>query len=308
MPRLVKHFRRAATIAVVALPVAYAPIFPSTRRSVSCRSPTVAHALHSPSSTADSRCCRAHVRPISRRLSPRAEGGSHLRDGLLGWAALTYLHTNWRQENIAGANAALERLAPTREARLAKAGTPRERMYGAAVEAYVATGVAEPQRARAFMDTMYALARAYPADLDARAFAALAGLTVNGLWPPADPAQRAREHDVAEAFAMGVFKESPRHPGGVHYVIHVNDDPTYASAHPLPHAHTRRSHLTLITRSTCRRTSSCSSASGTKRRAAMNAHGRVARNANVHRGRGTERQLAFASVAPVFVSPAGSVA
>jgi tetratricopeptide (TPR) repeat protein len=143
--------------------------------------------------------------------------------------AATYVHSAWRQENLAAANAALERLAPTREARLARAGTPRERLYGAALEALVAKGVPEQQRVRAWSDTMHAIAAAYPHDLDARAFAAIGARTVSYLYPAADSAQRARDHDAAEALAMSVYKESPGHPGGVHYVIHINDDPIYAA-------------------------------------------------------------------------------
>jgi tetratricopeptide (TPR) repeat protein len=143
--------------------------------------------------------------------------------------AATYVHSAWRQENLAAANAALERLAPTREARLARAGTPRERQYGAAIEALVAKGVPEQQRIRAWSDTMHAIAAAYPHDLDARAFAALGAMNLNYLYPAADSAQRDRDHAAAEALAMSVYKESPKHPGGVHYVIHINDDPIYAA-------------------------------------------------------------------------------
>ena len=143
--------------------------------------------------------------------------------------AMTYVHTAWRQENLAAANTALDRLAPTRDARLAKAGTSRERAYGAAIEALVAKNLDEARRVHAFSDTMHAIAAKYPKDLDARSFAALGGMNVSYLWPAADPAQRERDHSESEALAYGVFKESPKHPGGVHYLIHVNDDPTYAS-------------------------------------------------------------------------------
>ncbi|MEO8336058.1 MAG: tetratricopeptide repeat protein [bacterium] len=142
--------------------------------------------------------------------------------------AMTYIHTAWRQENLVAANAALDRLGASRDVRIAKAGSPRERMYGAAIEALVAKGASESQRVHGFADTMLALARTYPRDLDARSFASLGLMNVNYLWPAADSAQRASDHDVAEALAIGVFRESPRHPGGVHYVIHVNDDPVYA--------------------------------------------------------------------------------
>src|SRR4051812_42061119 len=43
--------------------------------------------------------------------------------------AMTYTHPVWNEQDTAAARAALARLAPTREARLAKARTPRERAW-----------------------------------------------------------------------------------------------------------------------------------------------------------------------------------
>src|SRR3954454_15318694 len=52
------------------------------------------------------------------------------------WAeALTYSHLLWGQDDAAAARRAIGRLAASREARLAKAVTPRERAYGTAIEA-----------------------------------------------------------------------------------------------------------------------------------------------------------------------------
>ena len=48
--------------------------------------------------------------------------------------ALTYTHQVWNQQDLPAARAALARLAPTTAARLAKAPTPRERMYLASAE------------------------------------------------------------------------------------------------------------------------------------------------------------------------------
>src|SRR5205085_8632417 len=52
--------------------------------------------------------------------------------------ALTYSHVLWRAENLPKARETLTHLAPTREQRLARAGSPRERQFGAAVEAFFA--------------------------------------------------------------------------------------------------------------------------------------------------------------------------
>src|SRR5690242_11945018 len=48
--------------------------------------------------------------------------------------AMTYTHPVWDQQDLDSARMALAKLGPSRDARLAKATTPRERGYLAAVE------------------------------------------------------------------------------------------------------------------------------------------------------------------------------
>lgn len=48
--------------------------------------------------------------------------------------ALTYSHLLWGEDDPVAARAALARLAPTPAERIAKAGTPRERAFGTAIE------------------------------------------------------------------------------------------------------------------------------------------------------------------------------
>lgn len=233
MPRYATHFRRAVLIALAALPVARTVLVAQHAPSANEQIGVVSFA-NSGARAAQPDFLRGLALLHSFMYGPSADAFRRAQQvdsdfAMAYWGeALTYVHTAWRQEDIAAANAVLARLAPSRAARLAKAGTPRERLYGAAIEAMVAKGAPESDRVRAFADTMLALARAYPHDLDARSFASLGLMNVNDLWPAADSAQRARAHDVAEALAVGVYRESPKHPGGVHYVIHVNDDPVYA--------------------------------------------------------------------------------
>ncbi|HSJ13273.1 MAG TPA: hypothetical protein VK939_02585 [Longimicrobiales bacterium] len=140
--------------------------------------------------------------------------------------ALTYSHPLWGQDDPATARVALARLAPSRAARLARAGSARERAYGAAVEAYF-MDADHATRARAFADSMRSVVAQYPDDVDAAAFAALAVMTfeyVGGVPAAARPALRTEAIDLAER----VFRTSPRHPGGTHYLIHATDDPEYA--------------------------------------------------------------------------------
>ena len=87
--------------------------------------------------------------------------------------ALTFSHMLWSEEDLPAARATLTRLGADRTSRLARAKTPRERAYGAAVEAFFAD-TTEAARTRAFADSMRSVAAAYPTDLEAQAFAALA--------------------------------------------------------------------------------------------------------------------------------------
>src|SRR5262245_21773121 len=99
------------------------------------------------------------------------------------WAeALTYSHLLWGEDDPATAREALSRLGATTEARLALAGTTRERQYGAAIEAFFAdTTVAE--RSRAFADSMKRISAQYPDDVDAAAFTSLALLMLESTAP-----------------------------------------------------------------------------------------------------------------------------
>ena len=60
--------------------------------------------------------------------------------------ALTYTHPLWNQQDVSSARAALARLAPTKEARLALAPTEREKDYLRAVEALYGDGASQEYR------------------------------------------------------------------------------------------------------------------------------------------------------------------
>jgi len=136
--------------------------------------------------------------------------------------AMTYTHPVWNEQDLSSARSALERLAPTPEARRSRAPTPRERDYLDAVEALYGPG-SKPRR-----DTLYALAmerlvRAHPGDLEAKTFYSLALLGLN---------QGVRDTVTylrAAPWADTVFRANPDHPGAVHYLIHAYDDPVHAS-------------------------------------------------------------------------------
>src|SRR6185503_20891584 len=84
--------------------------------------------------------------------------------GLAYWGeALTYSHVVWRMEDLAASRAALQRLAATPAERLAKARTPRERQFGAAVEAFYMDAPLA-RRIAAYADSMRRYAQGDPAD------------------------------------------------------------------------------------------------------------------------------------------------
>ena len=135
--------------------------------------------------------------------------------------AMTYNHPVWMEQDRGAARKALARLAPTREARVARAKTPREQTYLRAVE--ILYGDADKQACDlAYADAMAELHRAYPDDPDAAAFYALALLGT---------AHEGRDFTIymrAASIVEPVFRDHPNHPGAAHYLIHSYDDPVHA--------------------------------------------------------------------------------
>ncbi len=143
--------------------------------------------------------------------------------------AFTHSHPLWGEDDPKAAHAVLARLGPTPQARLARAATPRERAYGAAIEAYFADTTLDV-RARAFADSMRSLTTRDTADLEAAAFASLAIMIAldQDAFPPDTMPVRAKQ--MIER-AQHVFETSPNHPGAAHYLIHVSDlDPSFTTA------------------------------------------------------------------------------
>ncbi|MEM7351821.1 MAG: hypothetical protein AAF657_13570 [Acidobacteriota bacterium] len=127
----------------------------------------------------------------------------------------------WRSQDLEGARDVLVRFAPTREARLAKAQTEREKGYLQAVEILFGDGD-KVRRDAAYSEAMRRLYERYPEDLEAASFYALSILGTRG-----------GERDFATYMRAGaiveeVFDANPRHPGAAHYLIHSYDDPVHA--------------------------------------------------------------------------------
>lgn len=132
--------------------------------------------------------------------------------------ALSYDQPLWYNEDVVKGRAALARLAPTPEARAAKAPTAREKGYVDAVERLFGTGD-RATRHRAYAERMATLVRDYPNDDEVAVLYALALLS--------EIPQGERRPDIslkAGAIAATVLKKNPQHPGAAHYVLHAYDD------------------------------------------------------------------------------------
>jgi tetratricopeptide (TPR) repeat protein len=131
--------------------------------------------------------------------------------------AISFSQPLWFFEEVEKGRAALAKLAPTPEARLARAKTPRDQGYLRAVEALFGPGD-RAARAAAHAKAMAALAAANPADDDVQTFYALALLAT---MPRGDAALPIRQQ--AGAIAEQVFQRNPKHPGAAHYILHAYD-------------------------------------------------------------------------------------
>lgn len=135
--------------------------------------------------------------------------------------AMTYNHPLWQQQDRDAARRALERYAPTPEARREKAPTPRERGYLEAIDVLYGEGT-KTERDLAYMDAMARLSAAWPRDHEAAAFYSLA------ILGSTDGERDFATYMRAAAVAQPVFEANPDHPGAAHYIIHSFDDPVHA--------------------------------------------------------------------------------
>jgi tetratricopeptide (TPR) repeat protein len=135
--------------------------------------------------------------------------------------AMTENHPLWLEQNATEAQKILNRLAPTVEARLAKAPTQREKGFLQAVELLYGDGD-KLTRDLGYAEAMRQLSEKFPDDLEAAAFYVLALLG-------SEQGQRNfRTYMKAAAIGEEIFHKNPRHPGAVHYLIHSYDDPIHA--------------------------------------------------------------------------------
>jgi dienelactone hydrolase/tetratricopeptide (TPR) repeat protein len=142
--------------------------------------------------------------------------------------ALTHSPILWSIDDPDAGRRVLARLGATPAVRLAKAPTPRERSFAAAIEAFYADADLT-SRMKGFADSLTALAARDTTDLEASAFAALGNL----MYVAQPDVPRAAHLPIvrkAIALASRVYRDNPRHPGAAHYLIHASDfDNSYAA-------------------------------------------------------------------------------
>lgn len=137
--------------------------------------------------------------------------------------SLAYNHPLNSQMDAAEPRRVLERLAPTRQGRLEKVPTDRERGFLGAVEILWGEGDHIKRRV-GYMEAMERLYDRYPDDSEVAAFYALSMLSA--VAATRDLSQRLNVR--AGTIALRLFHENPNHPGAPHYTIHSFDDPVHA--------------------------------------------------------------------------------
>ena len=135
--------------------------------------------------------------------------------------AMTHNHGVWHDQNLHAAREVLQKLAPTPEARQAKAATPREKQYLSTIEVLYGEGSKE-DRDQKYVAAMADLHKNFPDDVDATAFYAVAIIS------SAENGRDFATYMRAAALLEEVFPTHPHHPGVVHYLIHSYDDPVHA--------------------------------------------------------------------------------
>jgi hypothetical protein len=163
-------------------------------------------------------------------------------------AAMTYNHPFWDAPTAADLSAAW---ALVQDGLRTASDTGRERMYLDATAALYWKGGAgsKAERDAAYRDAMRAVHERYP-DENTRLFY---GLSILGTIR--EGTRGFEQQAIAAALFEEVYARNPEHPGVLHYLIHVYDDPSHAmqglpaarayarAAAAVPHAQHMPSHI-----------------------------------------------------------------
>lgn len=137
--------------------------------------------------------------------------------------SLAYNHPLVSQMDATEPNRVLQKLAPTRAERRAKAPTDREKGLLEAVEILWGDGDHVDRRV-GYMEAMERLHESNPDDSEIAAFYALSMLSAVAATRDLSGRLNVR----AGTIALRLSRENPDHPGAVHYTIHAFDDPLHA--------------------------------------------------------------------------------
>ena len=137
--------------------------------------------------------------------------------------SLAYNHPLTSQMDPTLPREALARLAPTPEARRAKAPTDREKGFLGAVEILWGEGTHTARRV-GYMEAMGDLYAAYPDDTEVAAYYALSLLSATAATGDLSN----RWNTMAGAIAIRLMGQNRNHPGAAHYTIHSFDSPIRA--------------------------------------------------------------------------------
>ena len=135
--------------------------------------------------------------------------------------AMTFHHSLWLRQEKDKAIAALEKLAPSKEERMALMETELEKDFMAGAEILFGEGT-KVERDIAYKNHMENLTSKYPKNHEVSALYAISLLGATG---------EGRDNEIygkSAKIAQGIIKENPNHPGALHYLIHAFDDPEHA--------------------------------------------------------------------------------
>ena len=137
--------------------------------------------------------------------------------------AMSFNHPLWAQQDVDAAKKVLDRLAPTAEARVAKATLPKEKAYIDAIQQLYVSPGDKLARDQAYSQSLARMYATWPDDHEVAIFYALSLL---GTVRPGDPGFRRQA--LAASIAESVYQQNPKHPGAAHFMIHAFDDPDHA--------------------------------------------------------------------------------
>ena len=137
--------------------------------------------------------------------------------------AMSHNHPLWAQQDAEAAKKILEKIAPTSDARQAKAKLPKEKAFLKAIDVLYYSPGDKLARDMAYSEALAAMYAQWPDDHEVATWYALSLL---GTVRPTD--KGFRRQALAASIAEKVFAENPKHPGAAHFIIHAFDDPDHA--------------------------------------------------------------------------------